>query len=385
MTGRAHGCHRRRPGRAGMGWPWASTSCSTSSSSASVNASSGVTRVSWSASASWSGGEDRLVRRGRVGGVRVGPRSGHGPVALRARLALVGLVGGHRTGGAHRRLAAVAAADHERLPAGLAPDVDTAVRTRWPQHGAAWVDALPAELDAPCVALGVTPRRTYPARFAVVVQAGAALVLRSSPDPDVEHQAAVLRCLADVGLAPRLHAEETTPTAVWTVSDAVEPGTAIRDATPEQLSRADIMTVLRALTEDRAEPAGAPDLASWIRSRLTMSSLDDLPPGGGPAPEEAPGGARTPRRYRATTGREALSRRLVARERAHRPKSPLAHRPTASTTNPPTTSPSPPSKPAGTIPPAHARQPPRSPKQPTRIPIEPPSGCPSRQLPVSER
>ena len=171
----------------------------------------------------------------------------------------------------------------------LAADVESTVRTRWPQRGAPWADALPAELDTLCDALGVTPRRTYTARFALVVQAatatGAALVLRSSPDPDAGHQAAVLRRLADVELAPRVHAVEITPTATWSVTDSIEPGTPLRDATPNQRSRADLIAVLRTLAEDHNGPEDAPDLAPWIRSRLTTSPLDDLPLAGGVATE----------------------------------------------------------------------------------------------------
>lgn len=173
----------------------------------------------------------------------------------------------------------------------LAADVDTAVRNRWPQRGAAWAAALTAELDDISAALHVVPRRTYAARFAFVVQAatasGSLLVLRSSPDPDAEHQAAVLRRLSDVGLAPRLHAVESTPTATWTVSDAIEPGTPLSDATPEQRSHADVAAVLRTLAEEHDGPVDAPDLTPWIRSRLTMAPLDDLPPDGGVATEEA--------------------------------------------------------------------------------------------------
>lgn len=171
----------------------------------------------------------------------------------------------------------------------LAAEVDTAVRTRWQQRGTAWAEALTVELDDLCAALAVTPRRTYAARFAFVVQAatatGAALVLRSSPDPDAEHQAAVLRRLAEVGLAPHLQAVETTPTATWTVSDAIDPGTTLRDATPEQRDGADVLAVLRTLAADNDGPEDVPDLMPWIRSRLTTPPLDDLPPGGGAAPE----------------------------------------------------------------------------------------------------
>lgn len=171
----------------------------------------------------------------------------------------------------------------------LAADVDNAVRTRWSMRGAMWAESLADELDTLCAALRVTPRQAYPARFAFVVQAvtetGVAFVLRSSPDPDAGHQAAVLSRLSDVGLAPRVHAVESTPTATWTVSDAIEPGTALRDATPEQRRRADVTELLRTLSKDHQGPANAPGLMPWIRSRLIAPPSDDLPPARGPAPE----------------------------------------------------------------------------------------------------
>lgn len=171
----------------------------------------------------------------------------------------------------------------------LPPEVDAAVRARWPQRGAAWSSAVSAELATLCTKLGVTQHGTYPARYAFVVHAtsltGAGLVLRSSPDPDAGHQAAVLRYLADADLAPPLHLVTTTPTATWTIADAVKPGTALRDATPEQRSHVDIVTVLRRLAETRPGPPTAPDLVTWLRSRLVAPSVDDLPPNQGPAPE----------------------------------------------------------------------------------------------------
>ena len=111
-------------------------------------------------------------------------------------------------------------------------------------------------------------------------------MLRSTADPDAEHQAAVLRRLSDVGLAPRLHEVQTTPTATWTVSVAIDPGTALRDATPEECGRYHITALLRALAGDHHGPADAPELTPWIRSRLIAPPLDDLPPDGTPAPEQ---------------------------------------------------------------------------------------------------
>lgn len=171
----------------------------------------------------------------------------------------------------------------------LAPNVDTAVRTRWPQRGAAWAAALPAELDRICAGLGVTPRWTYPARYAFVAYAtspiGVALVIRSSADPDAEHQAAVLRRLSDVGLAPRVHAVESTPTAVWTISDAVQPGTALPDTTSGPRGLPEMIAGLRVLAEGHAGPPTVPGLLPWVRARLTEPALADLPPGNGPAPD----------------------------------------------------------------------------------------------------
>lgn len=175
--------------------------------------------------------------------------------------------------------------------------VDAAVRRRWPNRGPAWSAALPAELQALCSELGVAPGRTFPARFAFVTAAssgsGARLVLRSTADPDAENQVAALSRLADLRIAPRLHGVHRTPTALWTVMDAVTPGTPLTTAQPEEWLSEHILATLRTLAADHAGPPCLPDLVPWIAERLNAPSACDLPPGRSPTSEIVRARART--------------------------------------------------------------------------------------------
>ncbi|MDN5919323.1 MAG: phosphotransferase [Pseudonocardia sp.] len=171
----------------------------------------------------------------------------------------------------------------------LDPTVERAIRQRWPERADHWMADLPERLDVLCHELGVTPRRCFPSRFALVVEAespsGAALVIRSTPDPGAGHQTAVLERLAAADLAPVVHRVDRTPCAVWTVMDAVRPGTPLDTAEPSTIPSDGVVKLLRGLAAGEPGPADLPDLTEWITPRLTDPPLDDQPPHGGPASE----------------------------------------------------------------------------------------------------
>lgn len=171
----------------------------------------------------------------------------------------------------------------------VAPAVADAVRARWPQRGPAWLDALPAELHTLCRDLDLTPTgRTFPARFAHVVEtttrSGARVVLRSSPDPDAVHQAAVLEHLARIDLAPAVHAVRHTPAATWTAMDAIAPGTSLAEDDVTGSDWASAGTMLRALSAETSGPPTVPSIVPWLRARLAAPPVDDQPSHRGPAP-----------------------------------------------------------------------------------------------------
>lgn len=155
----------------------------------------------------------------------------------------------------------------------LHPDVARAVHARWPDRASAWVEGLPVELAEVCAALSVTPTgTTFSAGSAHVVEAttsaGARVVLRSSPDPDAVHQAAVLEQLARAGLAPAVHLLRNTPTSTWTALDAVEPGASFAEREPRPRDLEGAATMLRTLADEYGVPS-APSIVPWLRARLT--------------------------------------------------------------------------------------------------------------------
>lgn len=172
----------------------------------------------------------------------------------------------------------------------LHPDIARAAHARWPDRAPAWIEALPAELAAVCAALSVTPTgRTFSARSAHVVEAttstGTRMILRSSPDPDAIHQAAVLDQLARAGLAPAVHLLRNTHTSTWTAMDAVKPGASLAEREPRPRDLAGVATMLRTLADEDGAPS-VPSVVPWLRARLTTPPADDQPPHRGPEPAE---------------------------------------------------------------------------------------------------
>lgn len=155
----------------------------------------------------------------------------------------------------------------------LHPDVARAVHARWPDRASAWVEGLPVELAEVCAALSVTPTgTTFSAGSAHVVEAttsaGARVVLRSSPDPDAVHQAAVLEQLARAGLAPAVHLLRNTPTSTWSALDAVEPGASFAEREPRPRDLEGAAAMLRTLADEDGVPS-VPSMVPWLRARLT--------------------------------------------------------------------------------------------------------------------
>ncbi|ANY07334.1 aminoglycoside phosphotransferase family protein [Pseudonocardia sp. HH130630-07] len=170
---------------------------------------------------------------------------------------------------------------------GLRPDVAHAATARWPDRARAWIDALPTELTDVCADLAVTPTgQIFRARFAHVVEAtsvtGAHLVLRSSPDHDAVHQAAVLDRLACVDLAPAVHLVRQTQTSTWTAMDAVTPGTSLAEDEPNPADLEAVAIKLRTLLDQPGAPK-APSIIPWLRGRLIDPPIDNQPPHRGPA------------------------------------------------------------------------------------------------------
>ena len=168
----------------------------------------------------------------------------------------------------------------------LHPEIARAAHARWPDRAPAWIEALPVELAEVCAALSVTPTgRTFSARSAHVAEAttstGARLILRSSPDPDAVHQAAVLDQLARAGLAPAVHLQQNTATSTWTAMDAVEPGASLAEQDPRPRDLADVATMLRTLVDKDGAPS-VPSIVPWLRARLTNPPADDQPAHRGP-------------------------------------------------------------------------------------------------------
>ena len=171
----------------------------------------------------------------------------------------------------------------------LSPAVADAAHSRWPDRAAAWIDALPNELIEVCDSLAVTlTGRTFSARSAHVIEAttdsGARLVLRSSPDPDAAHQAAVLERLAAVDLAPAVHLVRHTEASTWTAMDAISPGASLAEQEPTPSDLAAVTTMLRTLSAEDG-PSSVPSIVPWLRARLTAPPADDQPPHRGPEPE----------------------------------------------------------------------------------------------------
>jgi len=170
----------------------------------------------------------------------------------------------------------------------LRPNIARAAHARWPDRAPAWVQALPIELSEVCAELSVTPTgRTFSARSAHVVEAttstGAQLILRSSPDPDAVHQAAVLDHLARAGLAPAVHLLQNTATSTWTAMDAVEPGASFAEQEPQPRDLAGAAAMLGILADEGGAPS-VPSIVPWLRTRLTDPPADDQPPHRGPEP-----------------------------------------------------------------------------------------------------
>lgn len=168
----------------------------------------------------------------------------------------------------------------------LHPEVARAALKRWPDRAPAWIQALPVELTEVCAALSVTPTgTTFSARSAHVIEAttstGTRLILRSSPDPDALHQAAVLDQLSRAGLTPAVHLLRNTPTSTWTAMDAVEPGASLAEQEPRPRDLADVATMLRTLADEDGAPS-VPSIVPWLRARLTNPPADDQPPHRGP-------------------------------------------------------------------------------------------------------
>nr|WP_158071435.1 phosphotransferase [Pseudonocardia sp. Ae717_Ps2] len=170
----------------------------------------------------------------------------------------------------------------------LQPDVARAAHARWPDRAPAWIQALPVELAEVCAALSVTlTGRTFSARSAHVVEAttstGTRLILRSSPDPDAVHQAAVLDQFSRAGLAPAVRLLRNTPTSTWTAMDAVEPGASLAEQEARPRDLADTAAMLYTLADEDGVPS-VPSIVPWLRARLTDPPADDQPPHRGPEP-----------------------------------------------------------------------------------------------------
>ncbi|MEU6698686.1 phosphotransferase [Pseudonocardia sp. NPDC046786] len=172
----------------------------------------------------------------------------------------------------------------------LHPDVARAAHARWPDRAPAWIEALHVELAEVCAALSVNPTgTTFSARSAHVLEAttstGARLILRSTPDPDAVHQAAVLDQLARAGLAPAVNLLRNTPTSTWIAMDAVEPGASFAEQEPRPRDLAGAAAMLRTLADEDDVPS-VPSIVPWLRTRLTDPPADDQPPHRSPEPAD---------------------------------------------------------------------------------------------------
>lgn len=169
----------------------------------------------------------------------------------------------------------------------LAPDVEAAVRLRWPTIGPAWCDRVERELAELCERYSAHPVRVMRSRYGLVVEVSAddrPLVFRSSPDPAGGHQARVAMKLAELGVGPEVHEYIETDTGSWLVLERIFPGTPLGDADPSQLDLASIATSLSLLAGQPAPGDGLPSLGGWLRQRLLDDALTDLAPGQAPAP-----------------------------------------------------------------------------------------------------
>ncbi|MEU4377807.1 phosphotransferase [Pseudonocardia alni] len=109
------------------------------------------------------------------------------------------------------------------------------------------------------------------------------MILRSSPDPDAVHQAAVLEHLARADLAPAVHLVWHTEASTWTAMDAVTPGASFAEREPRPRDLAAVATMLHALSTENG-PLSVPSILPWLRARLTDPPVDDQPPHRGAEP-----------------------------------------------------------------------------------------------------
>jgi streptomycin 6-kinase len=116
------------------------------------------------------------------------------------------------------------------------------------------------------------------ARYGFVVSVetadGRSLVLKSTPDPAGELQAAAAERLAKLAIGPTVHEVVGSDVGTWTVMDLVQPGTrAIRSSSLDELAE-----LLRPLVAASPAP-DFPPISAWLRERLLDDGAADLPPG----------------------------------------------------------------------------------------------------------
>jgi streptomycin 6-kinase len=165
-------------------------------------------------------------------------------------------------------------------------EVTTNIHRRWPGRGAVWVQDVTRQLDRLCARYEAEPLHLMPARFGLVVAVTSPrgpLIMKSTPDPAGPAQAAFTRRFADLGMAPNVHEVVTTATGTWTVMDRVCPGNTLETATPSARLKDQLVALLHAMIDQAAPTVDAPDIADWLRSRLTDAGLNDLPPSQTPA------------------------------------------------------------------------------------------------------
>lgn len=168
------------------------------------------------------------------------------------------------------------------------PDVLANVEQRWPEIANEWAACLEVELRGLCRTHGATVRGVLPARYGYVVAAdspGGQLILRSSPDPHGDDQAAVAAALANLGIAPRVYQISTSAHGTWTVLDRVTPGTSLNRADPAKLDARALFLPLAPMRDQPPPRQGMSSILDWLRDRLEDEALTDLRPGTVVAPE----------------------------------------------------------------------------------------------------